>query len=176
MKENGFIGYNRDLSPVGACVSDHICIFLFARVFRKYQLSVLHVRIIAFHSLNKPDDNLIYLRQGSGTTSVDLNKTAYFEGMLRKTIVHYSDGTDITVNIPLKEIEGYINSIDFVRTHQSYIVNLAHVTRALKTKLVIANTDIPISRKYAPSTADAVSRYIGRKMMQRRAPDNRTMT
>lgn len=115
--------------------------------------------------LNKPDDNIIYLRQGSGTTAVDLNQTSYFEGMLRKTIVHYSDGTDITVNIPLKEVEGYINSIDFVRTHQSYIVNLAHVTRALKTKLVIADIDIPISRKYMASTADTVSRYIGRKMM-----------
>ena len=114
---------------------------------------------------NKQRDNQIYITRGEITTAIDLNRAAYFESMLKKTVVHYADGEILTVSIPLKELERHINGISFVRTHQSYIVNLAHVTRALKTKLVLADTDIPISRKYSASTADAVSRYISSRVI-----------
>ena len=114
---------------------------------------------------NKQRENQIYITRGEVTTAIDLNRAAYFESMLKKTVVHYADGEILTVSMPLKELERRINSISFVRTHQSYIVNLAHVTRALKTKLVLADTDIPISRKYSASAADAVSRYISSRVI-----------
>lgn len=107
----------------------------------------------------------ICIKQRSGMIKIDLNKVAYFEGMLKKTIVHYINGSEQILNLPLKETEQKLELTTFIRTHQSYIVNLSRITHASKSKLTILGTEIPVSRKYMSSVTDTLSRYLAKKFL-----------
>ena len=43
----------------------------------------------------------LYTKLGSGTTAINLNNVSYFEGILKKTIVHYVNEPKQTLNEPL---------------------------------------------------------------------------
>lgn len=108
---------------------------------------------------NLNEQNL-YIKQQSGTAVINLNNVTYFEGMLKKTTIHYADNTEKILNIPLRTIENHLHNINFIRTHQSYIVNLRYATHVSKKGVMIQNTEIPVSRRYTSSTVDAISHYI----------------
>lgn len=113
----------------------------------------------------KLNEQQLYIRQNSGTIFIDLNTVAYLEGMLKKTIVHYADGTEQLLNIPLRSVEDQLCNTGFIRTHQSYIVNLRYVIHASKNRLAVQDTYIPVSRKYTVSTEKAISRYLSGNML-----------
>lgn len=104
------------------------------------------------------------VKQQSGTVVIELNKVLYFEGMLKKTLVHYADCAEQLLNIPLKDIEQQLRNDNFIRTHQSFIVNMNYINRASKNKIIIQNTEIPISRKYSGAAA-AILRYLSENML-----------
>ena len=57
----------------------------------------------------------LYTKLGSGTTAINLNDVSYFEGILKKTIVHYVNAPKQTLNEPLKDIEKEILNTNFIR-------------------------------------------------------------
>ena len=107
-------------------------------------------------NLNK---KMLSLKQQGKTQSIDLNNVAYFEGILKKTMVHYTDNTNELFNIQLREIEKRLCNTNFIRTHQSYIVNMQHVLHASRKALSTKHGDVPISRKYSASVTEAIGRY-----------------
>lgn len=107
----------------------------------------------------------LYTKLGSGTTAINLNDVSYFEGILKKTIVHYANSPQQTLNEPLKNIEKEILNTNFVRIHQSYIVNLTYITQFTKTKININELEIPISRKYSQSAANTISKFLGNNLV-----------
>ncbi len=107
----------------------------------------------------------LYTKLGSGTTAVNLNDVSYFEGILKKTIVHYVNAPKQTLNEPLKDIEKEILNTNFIRIHQSYIVNLTYITQFTKTKVNIQDLEIPISRKYSQSALNGISKFLGNNLI-----------
>lgn len=107
----------------------------------------------------------LYTKLGSGTTAVNLNDVSYFEGILKKTIVHYVNAPKQTLNEPLKDIEKEILNTNFIRIHQSYIVNLTYITQFTKTKVNIQDLEIPISRKYSQSALNGISKFLGNNLL-----------
>lgn len=105
-------------------------------------------------------NKFISLKYNKGKITLELNHIAYLEGSLKKTIIHYSDGDSQTFNQPLRDIEKLLANSDFIRTHQSYIVNLRHMRYAEKKKLFIGGDEIPISRRYSKEVADSVTVYL----------------
>ena len=77
----------------------------------------------------------LYTKLGSGTTAINLNDVSYFEGILKKTIVHYVNAPKQTLNEPLKDIEKEILNTNFI-THtsklhcKSYIHNSIHQNKS----------------------------------------------
>ena len=107
----------------------------------------------------------LYTKLGSGTTAINLNDVSYFEGILKKTIVHYVNAPKQTLNEPLKDIEKEILNTNFIRIHQSYIVNLTYITQFTKTKVNIQDLEIPISRKYSQSALNGISKFLGNNLI-----------
>ena len=107
----------------------------------------------------------LYTKLGSGTTAINLNDVSYFEGILKKTIVHYVNAPKQTLNEPLKDIEKEILNTNFIRIHQSYIINLTYITQFTKTKVNIQDLEIPISRKYSQSALNGISKFLGNNLL-----------
>lgn len=117
---------------------------------------------LCFKNLN---EQKFCIKQQSGTNIIDLNRVIYFEGMLKKTIIHYADEPEQIVNVPLKSIENQLINTNFIRTHQSYVINMRYITHMSKSCLKLKGVEIPISRKYASASVMAVSRYLSSSIL-----------
>ena len=111
------------------------------------------------------DKQYLYIRQKSETVSVDLNNVAYFEGSLKKTIIHFTDGKEKVVSRSLSKIQSMLKNPDFIRIHQSFVVNLNSITGFSSKSVTILSRVIPISRKHITATEDAISRFVGNRLI-----------
>lgn len=82
---------------------------------------------------------------------VDLNDITYCLADGAYTHFHFTDRKPILVSKTLAHFENIIDSNQFIRTHQSYLVNMRHVTQFDKRNggsLVLANEiEIPVSTR-----------------------------
>ena len=108
---------------------------------------------------------MLAIKRRGGTLYINLNRVAYFEGILKKTAVHYIDGAEERVGMPLKAVEEMLDSKHFIRTHQSYIVNIRKITYIRTSELMIGDTRIPISRRHRSSVSEAVDMQLMRALV-----------
>jgi DNA-binding LytR/AlgR family response regulator len=52
---------------------------------------------------------------------------------------------------------------DFVRCHQSYLVNISFIKRILKTEIYTKRFKVPISPSHAKATKDKIRKYYEKK-------------
>lgn len=87
-----------------------------------------------------------------GTNYIPYNQIVACESNNNYCIIHLKDGTSNTVSKTLKHIEQTINSTNFLRIHQSYLINTEFIKRYLKSdggSLEMMNKKIyPISKSY----------------------------
>ena len=85
---------------------------------------------------------------------VELDKVAFMESTLRKTLLHYTDGTAEEFPVNMKEVEPFITLPSFVRVHKSFIINLERTSSVERTKVFFEgkrgkeDTIINVSRPY----------------------------
>ena len=84
----------------------------------------------------------------------------YFENNGRKITLH---GTNDVKNEFYEKMEDLTKRLpsEFIRCHNSYIVNLNKVDIKRKEEFIVGETAIPISRKYAKATEEAFMQRIG---------------
>lgn len=111
-------------------------------------------------SINK---QYIYIKHKNETVAVNLDNVAYFEGMLKKTIVHYLDMSTEILGRPLSNIQDMLKNTNYIRVHQSYIINMSRIIKFTKKKVYLLDREIPISRKYSLETAKSITRFLGQK-------------
>lgn len=73
-----------------------------------------------------------------------MNKILYIEALADYITIHTEDGK-YTVLSTMKKVENMLSD-DFYRVHNSFIVNLEHITSIENSNLYINNVQIPISR------------------------------
>lgn len=83
--------------------------------------------------------------------TLPLDRIAYLESRLHQVTVVLSDGEMLTVHQKLQELQDRLELLDqrgrFLRCHQSYLINLQHVSRMEADCFVtISGKQIPISR------------------------------
>lgn len=116
------------------------------------------------NNLDKNTDTYIIRLKGGGEVLLPLEKILFLESMK-----HY-----IRATTPDNEYE-YLGKLDieetvlskkdFVRIHQSYLVNMAHVFIAFDTYVSLTDgTKLPISRKYSKNVRDVYASF--RKRLQ----------
>lgn len=61
----------------------------------------------------------------------------------------------------MKEIEKQLESMNFFRCNQSYLVNLAYVKSIRGNEVYVDTAALPISRNWKSAFMDAFARYVG---------------
>jgi two-component system, LytTR family, response regulator len=93
----------------------------------------------------------IALRTSKGLFFVQANEIACLESCGNYSFVHLSSGERHLDARNLKSYEEILQNPDFVRVHQSFIVNIALVDKVLKgpngSVLLCGDLEIPVSRR-----------------------------
>ena len=81
--------------------------------------------------------------------SQDLNSrnVTYIKSTRVYSEVHLTDGGIQTLRVSLKELEEKLKTAGFIRTHRTYLVNLAYVDRIGEREVHIGNAVIPVSTR-----------------------------
>lgn len=91
--------------------------------------------------------------------SIKVNDILFFERQGRYTNIYTKDNVYQTKD-KLDEIEKELDSDEFVRCHNSYLVPLAQITEYKRDKVDIMEYDIPISRNYQQEMRDRYMKYL----------------
>jgi two-component system, LytTR family, response regulator len=97
-------------------------------VVSKEQLSLLLENL----KPTKPPTERIALSSGDGLIFVKTADIAYCGADSNYTQVVMADGKKITVARTLKELDDTLAGVDFVRVHNSYLVNINHIKKYVK--------------------------------------------
>ena len=91
-----------------------------------------------------------------------LKDVVYIEGYGGVVKIYMTDGSVKEYRVNIKKIEALLPGEDFVRTHQSFIVNMHHIQKYSRQTLWTDNKkEIPISRAFIPSVREKISMFLG---------------
>jgi two-component system LytT family response regulator len=97
------------------------------------------------------EDKKIVLRDSKNIFFVKISEILHCVASGSYTDFHLLDGRKITVSKPLKEYEQMLTPFNFIRTHNSHLVNIKQISRLDKTEggsVVLENGEsIPISQR-----------------------------
>ena len=93
-----------------------------------------------------------------------LRNIIYIESENRDIRIHLEDDQEKISFQKLSQIEEQLVQPNFIRCHQSYLVNLYFVDEMAHNAFVIKDQDIPISRKYLKSAKEAYYNYMFSKI------------
>lgn len=102
-------------------------------------------------------DARLYLKIGGKHTSLAYRDIFAVEATLHKVVLHLKDGT-AERNGSLNKLAPELPSWCFCRCHNSFFVNLAHVTELVRYKAQLDNGEtVPVSKRFYKS---AIEQYI----------------
>jgi DNA-binding LytR/AlgR family response regulator len=103
----------------------------------------------AIKDLNKDDNQVIRFSYDNRLHTINCSQllyitsdkhNIYFHLLNNQTLKAYGKIDDFIAQLPAKV---------FLRCHQSYIVNLKHVTQMTSSEFIVGENKVPISRKYS---------------------------
>lgn len=83
-----------------------------------------------------------------GYVKVALDEIEWLEADRGYTVLHLTDGRDITVSFNMTQVGKALPKDNFIQIHRSYIVNLKHVSGKIGNCLKIGDRLIHIGREY----------------------------
>ncbi|MBQ2758422.1 MAG: response regulator transcription factor [Clostridia bacterium] len=106
--------------------------------------------------LTKKDESVFSFQTGADTVSIPLREILYFESDRRKISIVCPNDREYTFYGKLDNIENQLKKLDFVRCHQSFLVNTKKILSLRGTELALVNeTVIPVSKRRAKETSEA---------------------
>ncbi len=103
----------------------------------------------ALEELRKENLHKIRIQYKGTVHSLDIRKIRYIESRDKLLLLHLADGSILQCYRKLEEILKELPEQYFFRCHQSFLVNLSHVTEIRDNYFCIGQVMISISRKYA---------------------------
>ena len=93
-----------------------------------------------------------------------LRNITFIESDNRDIRIHLEDGQEKISYQKLSQVESQLTQPNFVRCHQSYLVNLYFVDELAHNQFIIKDQEIPISRKYQKEAREAYYNYMFSKI------------
>lgn len=104
----------------------------------------------------------IVIRTKDGLHKISTDDIVYLEGYLKHTRFIMKNGDVREYNVNIKDVEKSLNKNLFVRTHQSFIVNMEHIVFYNRQKITMRNERaVPISRTYISSAREKITLFLG---------------
>lgn len=93
---------------------------------------------------------------------INIDNILFFESILRKTKVYYSDGSTEELSIKLAELEALLPQRIFLRTHKSFIINIEKHISSERFKIYMPhNYIIPVSKRHVNEVRNKITLYLG---------------
>lgn len=103
------------------------------------------------------EENFFFVFVEYQKVKIFFNEITHIEGFKDYVkIFTTSRSRPIITRMNLKRIEAILQTEEFVRIHQSFVVALDKITSTLKTRIFVGEREIPVGSKYA---ADFFARY-----------------
>lgn len=107
----------------------------------------------------------IMLKEKGGKWSrIFLRNIMFIESENRDIRLHMEDGQEKLSYQKLSQVAEQLIQPNFIRCHQSYLVNLYFVDELSHNQFMIQDREIPISRKYLKEAKEAYYHYMFSKM------------
>jgi len=110
-------------------------------------------------NLSKPK-RTISVDTAEGITLVAVDNITHIEALNNELIITTKEDV-VSCKMTLYKIEEIISDVRFVKTHRSYLVNLAHIKRVTRTEVILDNSvALPLSRRLYKDVNSTLMRYV----------------
>lgn len=133
-----------------------------------YPVSATQVKSMfnRYFMYNDKSGNFFYVKKGNRIEKFDKYSTYYFYSNGRK-ITMISAGNPMSFYSKLDDVENDLakGTHNFVRAHQSYLINVQYIKTLTRDNAVMDNGDyIPVSRKYQNDVKNSFLAYLERRI------------
>lgn len=128
------------------------------RYIMKSELSYSFERIFkeALRHLMQTDEQIYTFQFGTETIRLPIADILYCESRKRILIIH-TERQEYKTYEKMDNAEASLSKNEFVRCHQSYLVNVKHIRELNKNEIILFNENrIPISKRYQKAVSDAI--------------------
>ncbi len=130
--------------------------------FLTKELEEIRFKDAVIKVLNSVRERQIYLHLRNEYISINSNDIMYIESKLKNVILHMKSGELLEYRASMKKIEAILPDDTFVRTHQSFIVNMHFITKYSRQIIFMSDErQIPVSRAYINSAREKLAFYLG---------------
>jgi len=113
----------------------------------------------AMANLSKPK-RTISVDTAEGITLVVVDNITHIEALNNELVIATKEGA-VSCRMPLYKLEEIISDVWFVKTHRSYLVNLAYIKRVTRTEVILDNgVALPLSRRLYKDVNSALMKYV----------------
>ncbi|HOY11999.1 MAG TPA: LytTR family DNA-binding domain-containing protein [Saprospiraceae bacterium] len=102
---------------------------------------------------NEPD--YLFIKCDSKYEKILIDEILFVQAQQNYVTIHTPKGKFLTL-LPLKTVEGYLDSTQFLRVHKSYLVALSKIDGVESNEITIQNFAIPISRNLKENVVELV--------------------
>lgn len=94
------------------------------------------------------EDNFMFVKAEYGSVKIFISEITYIQGLKDYLKINLNNGKSILTLSNFKALLEKLPEKNFVRVHNSYVVNLAYVDSIQRNRIVIDTLYIPISESY----------------------------
>ncbi len=117
----------------------------------------------AISRMTKREQHFLYAKTAVGLAKIALSDIYFVEVSGRYVTLHTTNG-EVELHRSMKSVENELSAYKFIRCDNSYLVNLAYVTRIDKNSAFVAGIEIPVSRAKRKKFLDALTIYLGKNI------------
>src|SRR5688572_19357239 len=108
---------------------------------------------------NAPPPSYIFIKSEKRIEKVELSDILYAE-VLGNYITIYTDRKKIIAYLTMKSLESQLSPTDFIKIHQSFLVNRSKIESVEGNDLKVGTKSLPISRNYRDSVANLINQRL----------------
>ncbi|AYB35094.1 LytR/AlgR family response regulator transcription factor [Chryseolinea soli] len=109
-----------------------------------------------------PPPSYIFIKSDKRIEKVELSEILYAE-VLGNYLTIYTDRKKIIAYLTMKSLESQLPASDFIKIHQSFLVNRSKIESVEGNDLMVGTKSLPISRNYR----DGVANLINQRLLKR---------
>jgi DNA-binding LytR/AlgR family response regulator len=135
--------------------------FAFHRFLKAVQ-KAKDFREMKLQSGSAPPSSYIFIKSEKRIEKVELNDILYAEVLGNYVTIH-TDRKKIIAYLTMKSLESQLSHADFIKIHQSFLVNRSKIESVEGNELKVGNRSLPISRNFR----EGVTNLINQRLLKR---------
>ena len=109
-------------------------------------------------SVQKPGSDFLFVKDGRELVKLQLNELLYIKGQKDYVMFVLKDRKVMSL-MNLKDLEEELIKSDFVRIHQSFIINAQHIASVANDKVKVGHEFLPVSQSYKLSFKGFIEKF-----------------